>query len=197
MLENTAMHLNALFNENGFFGCDASHIVLQPFRNLDSDVHFIVESLGKALTDDDDIQKNCNRIMAKEGIAGSAPLLLLEQILGLDANGNLVGRWKDDFWKSQDPRFFWPVNDVDCFIIADNSKEFQKRVKVIIERMATVLKECNKRIIIKRQRKCRYVQPDTSVSIVDCKISEVEPTLSFVHAKGCSSMKEVIGGFDQ
>ena len=193
---NNTKHLHVLFDENGLWGCDASHIVLQKFRFVDSDAHFIVKCLGQAITNEEDVSKDCTRFLAKEGIAGSSALLFLEQSLALDRNGNLIGRWRVNFWKTQDYHIFWQVNDIDYFIIADTKKAFLKRVREIVKAMSAVLKQYNEAITIQRKHLCLYVRLNTRVWIVDCKITGAEPTLSFVHANGLSSMKEVLDGFD-
>ena len=194
--QSPTKNLHVLFNQNDYIGCDASHIVLQKFPFANSDAHFIVKCLGQAIQCDRHPPRNGIGMMAKEGIAGSTPLLFLEQSLAHDEDGNLVGRWRDNFWKTQDVQIFWAANDVDYYVIASDQEEFFNRVECIMKKLASVLKTHKRSVYVEKKRKSYCFVADTYIWIVDCKITGVHPTLSFVHAKGYSSMKEALLRFD-
>ena len=102
-------------------------------------------------------------LLAKEGFAGSVSLLLLEQILSLDSNGNKVER----FATAKE----WTVNDVDYFICTDSKMKFLSRVQCIVSALRKVVGMDH--VVKEQPRFNHYVDRLGPVWIVDVRISEI------------------------
>ena len=124
-------------------------------------------------------------LLSKEGFAGSVPLLLLEQILSVDSNGNKIDR----FVTARE----WTVNDVDYFICTLSKTKFLNRVQSIVSALRKVVGVNH--VVQEPPRSNLYVDPKRPVWIVDVEISGVATKLSFVQSLQ-ADMHETVEHFD-
>ena len=124
-------------------------------------------------------------------IAGSAPLLLLENILKFSSDGNLRGRWMNR------DNIEWNSNDVDIFVGgATGETGFNTFAYNFTRALKEVSRDMGHRLMKRRHFHHEYIIENRFVQIIDYQFANVGLKLQTIQSPVHDNAGEVVHAFD-